>query len=99
MASTLQINYNSEQAGAAEAPPVVETATWQIALSQTMIQSCLIPKEKGSFSTDGHASCTAARSEHGILVASDVFDRSCIVEVHILISSLASLSAFMSLCP
>lgn len=99
MANTLQINYNSEQASAAEAPPVVETATWQIALSQTMIRSCLIPEEKGSFSTDGRAFCTAACSELGILVASDVFDRSCIVEVHILISSPAPLSAFMSLCP
>lgn len=43
--STLTINYNSEQESAAEAPPVVETAARQIALSQTVIQSRLIPKE------------------------------------------------------
>lgn len=51
--STFKINYNSEQESADGAPPVVETAAWQIALSQTVIQSRLIPKEKAHFQQTG----------------------------------------------
>lgn len=97
VASTLKINYNSEQESAAEAPPVVETAARQMALSQTVIQSRLIPKEKLIFN---RRMCILRRRCFRMwhLEASDKFNRSCIVRVHISISSPAPLSAFMSLC-
>lgn len=44
--SMLKINYNSAQESADGTPPVVETAAWQIASSQAVTQSRLIPKEK-----------------------------------------------------